>query len=220
LQIILPSGRLVGGHFRRNEANPNVSGRELVAYIKRRLRFGEVEDAIVEIVSPSVWRVYLTANAYTIAAGARVPRTHVREASITQDDLERLVAIVDAFGNSNRRMAAYQRLLRPAALRRLMLAVAGTSCQVDGCTASQDFAATWGDPAAGRAVVEVHHIEAIARTLDHHPRNLCVLCANHHRFIHGYGVWQVQHGGPNVELAYLRHRLRLVRDQAVFGPAA
>ena len=40
LQIILPSGRLVGGHFRRNEANPNVSGRELVAYIKRRLRFG------------------------------------------------------------------------------------------------------------------------------------------------------------------------------------
>ena len=68
-----------------------------------------------------------------------------------------------------------------------------------GCGVCEHFDTQWG-AGSGAVIVDVHHIEHMARTIDHHPRNLCVLCANHHRFVHGSGTWSVRHDGPNVIL--------------------
>jgi hypothetical protein len=57
VQIELPNGSVVHGHFRRNEANPNVSGAELVGYIKGRLAFGEREDAQITLGESDLWKL-------------------------------------------------------------------------------------------------------------------------------------------------------------------
>lgn len=220
LQVMLPTGRLVDGHFRRNPANPNISGAQLVAYIKRLIGFGEVERALAEQVGPSTWRLHRVGTAVQIAGEARASSHRVRSAGLLEADVARLAALADAFNDRNRRLQEYNRVLRPAALRRLMINLVGPTCQIDGCAAAEDFSREYDDEDAGRAVVEVHHIEAIARCIDHHPRNLCVLCANHHRLIHGWGSWAPHHDGPNVVLKHEGCELRIVREGTAFGATA
>ncbi len=220
LRLILPSGRIVDGHFRRNPANPNISGSRLVGYIKRAIGFGEVESALIEQVSPSTWRLYRLGAAVEIANDAHASSRRIRRASLLEDDVARLTALADAITNPNRRLQAYKRVLRSAALRRLMISLVGATCQIDGCSAADDFAQEFDDEDAGCAVVEVHHIEAVARCIDHHPRNLCVLCANHHRLIHGWGSWMPDHDGPNVSLTYDNCELRIIREGTAFGSTA
>ena len=220
LQIMLPTGRIVDGHFRRNVANPNISGVGLVGYIKRLMDFGEVERALIEQVSPSTWRLYRLGTAVEIAGNAHVSSQRVRRARLLESDVARLAALADAFADRRRRLQEYKRVLRPTALRRLMINLVGPTCQIDGCSAAELFSQGFEDEDAGRAVVEVHHIEAIARCIDHHPRNLCVLCANHHRLIHGWGSWEPEHVGPNVVLRHDDCELRIVREGTAFGGTA
>lgn len=220
LQLILPTGRIVHGHFRRNPANPNISGAQLVGYIKRAIGFGEVENALIEQVSPITWRLYRLGAAVAIADDARASARRIRDASLLEADLARLLALADAFARRRPRVHAYRRVLRPAALRRLMLNLVGASCQIDGCSVAEDFAQEFENEDAGRAVVEVHHVEAVARCVDHHPRNLCVLCGNHHRLVHGWGHWQASHDGPNVLLRHEDYELRIIREGTAFGASA
>jgi len=220
LQLILPSGLIVDGHFRRNPANPNISGPRLVRYIKRVIGFGEVESALIEQVSPSTWQLYRLGAAVEIANDTETSLGRIRGASLLEGDVARLTAIADAITNPHRRLQAYKRVLRPPALRRLMINLVGATCQIDGCSASDEFAHEFNDEKAGRAVVEVHHIEAIARCIDHHPRNLCVLCANHHRLIHGWGSWMPNHDGSNVSLTYNNYELHIIREGTAFGGTA
>lgn len=220
LQVILPTGRIVRGHFRRNRKNPNISGPELVRYIKQIVSFGERADALVEQVSPNTWRMHRIDNAVEIAGQVPGAARRVRDAALSNADIERLLALADAHNKRTQRMQEYRRVLRPSALRRLVLSVAGATCQVDGCDAAEDFTRDFDDEEAGRAIVEVHHIEAVARCIDHHPKNLCLLCANHHRLIHGWGAWSAQHDGQNVIVRNAGHELIVVREGTVFGEAA
>lgn len=218
VRIELPDQTIVAGYFRRNPANPNVSGKALVRYIKGILDFGHNEPALID-VSGSLWRVYDVGPAVQVAREAQVGAWRVRDAQMSGDDLAALLRLADRSASAGPRRATYERLLRPPALRRLILDLMGPSCQVQQCRAAQSMKDKWHDPAAAVAILEVHHIEAMARKIDHHPRNLCVVCANHHALIHGYGPWTIEHQGDDVILSVSAESIRIVRDLS-FLPAA
>lgn len=199
--LLLPTGRIVTGHFNRNRRNPNVSGGSLVRYVKGRLSFGEREDVLLERRRADLWVLHLLKDAVAAAEDVKLSPTgihRVREGALMFQDLAALVKLADHEDRRGRRVQEYKRVLRPAGLRRLVLnAVGASACMVRDCDASEHFEAAWG-AGSGAVIVEVHHVEQVARAVDHHPRNLCILCANHHRFVHGSGSWTVRHDGPDV----------------------
>ena len=199
IQLLLPTGRVVNGYFNRHRQNPNVSGRELVRYIKQRLRFGEREDVLLER-RIAVWVVHLLSQAISIAGDANIHEDIIKEGDLQVQDFTALVALADREHHRGARVGTYKRMLRPAGLRRLVMQAVGCDrCMVQDCNARESFEATWG-PGCSAMIIDVHHIEKLAHTVDHHPRNLCVLCANHHRFVHGAGSWNVRHDGTSVVL--------------------
>lgn len=216
LQIVLPTGRLVDGHFNRHPQNPNVSGIGIVRFIKRRMGFGEREPVLIDWHVPGRWVLHTLQDAEPIVREAHVPLRRVREGALVGTDLTRLLALADRHAEAGLRIEAYRRLLRPSGLRRLVLELMGTQCQAKGCTACETFDRDWGN-GAGKAIVDVHHIESVARINDHHPRNLCVLCANHHRFVHGWGSWTVTHVGPDITLTMARRNLLIQRPAGLFA---
>ncbi len=216
--LLLPNGAVVPGHFNRHRQNPNVSGAELVRYIKGRIGFGEREEVLVEIASASPWIVHTVRDALVVAQEARVPIGHVRSGALKVGDLAALTALADRENNRERRIRNYRRVLRPSGLRRLVLDLLGAKCMVRDCSACSMLNAHWGS-GSGELIVEVHHIEHVARSNDHHPRNLCVLCANHHRFIHNSGAWTVQHDGATVVFGRGSRELVVERSASVFGDA-
>ncbi len=215
IQVLLPTGRVVDGHFNRHPQNPNVSGRDLVRYIKRRLAFGDREEVLVERRTAKLWVIHALEQAIAIAGEARVPVDRFRRGALQPQDLGTLMALADRENDRGRRIHTYKRVLRPAGLRRLMIGVVGARCMVDGCEAWEGFERDWG-AGSGGTIVEVHHIEYVANTIDHHPRNLCILCANHHRFVHGSGSWSVRHEESNVVLWRGSREMLLVRPAALF----
>ncbi len=220
VQVRIPSGRTVDGHFNRNTQNPNVSGEEIVRWIKQTLPPDSNQEAIID-VGDGLWTLFRLPDA-TAAGNAGLTPAGVRRVGrgeLTGSDLQKVLEKLDRLQGKADRRKAYSQLLRPPGLRRLILELMGASCQIDGCDAAETFTQTHG-PAAGPAVVEVHHIEAVARRVDHHPNNLCVLCANHHRLIHGTGPWTIRHDGDHVVLTSTAPgggALRLVRDFADLG---
>jgi len=214
-QVVLPTGQVVDCHFNRHPQNPNISGRDLVRYIKRRIAFGGREDALVERRTANLWVVHLVSEAVAIARAARVPTDRVRRGALHPQDIGTLVALADRENDRGRRVETYKRVLRPAALRRMMVSIVGARCMVDGCEACEAFEHDWG-AGSGEVIVEVHHIEQVANTIDHHPRNLCILCANHHRFVHGCGSWTVGHDGPNVIFRRGTREMVLLRPAFLF----
>jgi len=200
IQILLPAGRLVKCHFNRHPQNPNVSGADVVRYIKQRIGFKEREDVLVEQRTTTLWAVHLLDGVVAVAREARVSVDRVRGGALQPQDLGCLMALADRENDRGRRIQTYQRVLRPAGLRRLMVELVGARCMAQGCAVCEQFDAEWGN-GSGAVIADVHHIEPMARTIDHHPRNLCILCGNHHRFVHGSGSWSVRHDGPNVILA-------------------
>ena len=200
VELSLPTGRVVRGHFNSNRRNPNVSGRDLVQYIKRRLALGEREDVLVEQRRPDWWIVHLLSPIIEAAQGVNWPLNRIETGRMELRDFSALMALADREGARQRRIGAYARILRPSGLRCLILGTVDVhECMVHQCDAVEQFTTNWGGD-RGLVIVEVHHIEPLARVIDHHPRNLCILCANHHRFIHGVGSWRVRHEGPDVIL--------------------
>jgi len=200
IQVLLPTGRLVECHFNRHPQNPNVSGAGLVQYIKQRIPLKAREDVLVEKRTATLWVVHLLGDSIDVAGDAHVPIGRVRGGVLQPQDFTRLMELADRESERGRRLATYQRVLRPVGLRRMMIDAVGSRCMAENCKACDEFEAEWGS-GSGSLIVEVHHIEHLARTIDHHPRNLCVLCANHHRFVHGAGNWGVDHEGPDVVLS-------------------
>lgn len=215
VQVLLPNDQLVRGHFNRHPQNPNVSGAELVRFIKRRMSFGKREDILVDVQSDGIWVVHTVADAVAIAEAARVPVGRLRSGKLTLGDFSALVALADREADRGRRIATYRRVLRPSGLRRLVLALLGGRCMVGDCGACDQFDLAWG-AGSGEFIVEVHHVELIARSIDHHPRNLCVLCANHHRFVHNSGAWTIVHDGGNLLLRRGRRELLVRRSETLF----
>lgn len=215
LRVLLTAGRLVDGHFNRHPQNPNISGVGVVRFIKRRIAFGEREAALIDCRAPDLWILHTLQEAEPIAREARVPLRRIREGALVAADLAQLLALADRYADAGLRVEEYKRILRPSGLRRMVLGLMGTRCQAEGCTARDAFDANWGN-GAGEVIVDVHHIESVARTDDHHPRNLCVLCANHHRFVHGWGSWTVSHAGSDITLTTARQGLVIRRPAELF----
>jgi len=216
LELLLPNGKIVTGRFNPHPQNPNVSGVDLVRYIKRLISFGEREDVLVEFATASLWVVHLLRDAVVVAREARVPVSQIRSGALQLSGFAALMDLADREEERGPRVNSYRRLLRPNGLRRLVLDLLGTECMVRDCLACSTFNAQWG-VGSGELIVEVHHIEHVARSIDHRPRNLCVLCANHHRFIHYSGEWAVSHDGANVIFARGVRELLVERPAAVFG---
>ena len=158
------------------------------------------------------WRLFEAKPVGEEAARYGVSRQRAAQGRLTGRDLHRILAQIDALGGRSGRVRAYKRLIRPAGLRQLVIDMMGENCQVEGCDAAQSAADEWDDAAAALSVLEVHHIEAVAKVEDHSPKNLCVICANHHRLIHGFGPWAIRREDDDVILSRGGRYLRIVRD--------
>lgn len=213
LHIELFDGQVVRGRFHLHPANPYVAGPAVRRFITGRVPERSREQALID-VSGHYWRLF---EAEPVAVEVRrygVSSTRAQSGRLSGRDFDRMLTRIDATTQFRGRMQAYERLLRPAGLRQLVIELMGPSCQVRGCDAVEAAIREWGDLAAGLAVVEVHHVEAVAKREDHSPRNLCVLCANHHRLIHRFGPWGILHENDDVIVTRPGRRLRIVRDMS------
>jgi predicted HNH restriction endonuclease len=219
MQMLLPNKQLVQAHFNRNYANPNVTGPELVRYIKNRLQPGGREDVLVEIRSSDLWVLHLIDDVLQVTTVAGVSSSRVKKGVFEAKDMAALLALADAETNREKRWEYYKRILRPPGLRRLFIRLMGARCMVDSCSASEEFDAAWG-AGSGEAIVEVHHVEHVAKRIDHSPRNLCVLCANHHKLLHDNGEWTIKHDGPNIIFSRGVRELKVIRPAALFSTSS
>lgn len=217
VQVELPNSTVVAGHFRRNPANPNISGAGVVQYIKQQLTFGDTRNMLIDVTHPAYWKLYELEESKILAHQAGITANKIEEASVTPVDVGRILDLADRHSSQPQRTRTYKQILRPAALRRLILQLMGIDCQVDRCQAAQDFQQAMQSHLAATAILDVHHIEAVARRVDHHPRNLCVLCANHHRLFHNFARWDVTHDGDDVIMTTGNNSLRIVRDLQALG---
>jgi len=190
--LLLPTGRLVDGHFNRHPQNPNISGPDLVRYIKGRIAWKKREDILVEQRSHTLWVVHLLEEAEAVATEARVPVSRIRKGQLRDVDLAQLLALADREQDRGRRLEVYKRIVRPTGLNRMLVGLVGARCMSENCDACERY---------------------------HSPRNLCVLCANHHRFLHRSGSWTIRHVGADVILARSRRELVIRRPPSLF-PAA
>ena len=206
-------GQFIPGRFHLHRANPYVAGPRVRQLIQARVPEQSSEQALISVAG-SHWRLFEAAPVADEVNRHGVSRRGASLGRMTGHDLSRILGSIDAIAQRAGRTREYNRLLRPPGLRQLVIQLMGASCQVEGCDAAEASAEEWGDPAAGLAIVEVHHIEAVAKVEDHTPGNLCVVCANHHRLIHGLGPWKVLHEDDDVVLSNARGRMRLRRDLA------
>ena len=211
--VQLFDGRVIPGRFRRNPANPYVAGQHVRQFIQSRVPTHSREQVLISVIGRH-WRLFEPES-----ISKEVARYGVRVANgkLTSRDLDSILKQIDTLNSRSGRSEAYKRLTRPAGLRQLVIGLMGARCQVECCDAAQSTAARWDDDAAALSVLEVHHIEEVTKVEDHSPRNLCVICANHHRLIHGFGPWDVHHEGDNVILTRSGRQLRIVRDLSVLA---
>lgn len=211
LTVELFDGRVIPGRFHLNPKNPYVAGALVRQFIQSRVPDRSREQALISVTGLH-WRLFEAEPVGEEAARYGVSRQRATQGRLTGRDLHRILAQIDALGSPKGRRRAYKRLIRPAGLRQLVISLMGENCQVEGCDAAQSFANEWGDAAAALSVLEVHHIEAVVKVEDHSPKNLSVICANHHRLIHGFGPWIICHEEGDVILTRGHRHLRIVRD--------
>jgi len=211
LTVELFDGRVIPGRFGRHPANPYVAGQHVRQFIRSRVPARSSEQVLISVVGRH-WRLFEPEPIGAEAERYGVDRQRATQGKLTGKDLDGILEQIDALSSRSGRREAYERLTRPPGLRQLVLGLMGARCQVEGCHAAQNTAAEWDDQAAALSVLEVHHIEEVAKVVDHSPRNLCVICANHHRLIHGFGPWAVRHEGDDVVLTRGDGHLRIVRD--------
>ena len=214
LTVELFDGRVIPGRFHRHPANPYVAGQHVRQFIQSRVHAESREQVLISVIGQH-WRLYEPGPVGAEAARYGVDRQRAVHGRLTGRDLDRILKQIDVLSDRSGRREAYERLMRPPGLRQLVMGLMGARCQVEHCDAAQSTADEWDDEAAARSVLEVHHIEEVAKVEDHSPRNLCVICANHHRLIHGFGPWAVRHEGDDVILTRRGRQLRIVRDLSV-----
>ena len=216
LTVELFDGRVIPGRFHLHPANPYVAGPRVRRFIRSRVPARSRAQALISVTGRH-WRLFEAKPVGAEAARYGVSSQRATLGGLTGRDLDRILTKIDALSGRSGRRTAYQRLIRPAGLRQSVLGLMGAKCQVEGCDAAQSTADEWDDAAAALSVLEVHHIEAVAKVEDHSPKNLCVICANHHRLIHGFGLWTIRHQDDDVILTRRGRHLRIVRDLSVLS---
>lgn len=209
-------GRVIPGRFRLHPRNPYVAGPYVRQFIQSRVPARSREEALISVAGRH-WRLFEAAPVGEEVAQYGVSRQRAIRGALTGGDFARIMKKIDAIDAQVSRREAYERLVRPPGLRQLVIDLMGANCQIDGCDAAQSTADEWDDAAAALSVLEIHHIEAVAKVEDHSPKNLCVICANHHRLIHGFGPWTVRHEHDDVILGRRGRHLRIARDLSVLS---
>lgn len=165
--IELPDGRVVQGKFGGNRDLLNITGRDLVRWIKTWLP--RTQSAYV--------RVHPVGNLDKIrleldgSSGFANPRSRLSVLSRAP----RQYGITGA-----RKRKAFERWERDPGLRKAVLNAWGPQCQVSGCTVQ---AATSSKPVVEN-LVDVHHLQSVSASGDDSPANLVVLCLMHHGLVH------------------------------------
>ena len=213
LMVQLFDGQVIPGRFHRNPENPYVAGQRVRQFIQSRVPAESHEQVLISVTGRH-WRLF---EPEPIDAEAARYGVRAANGKLTGRDLDSILKQIDELSSRSGRRKAYERLTRPSGLRQLVIGLMGAQCQVEHCNAAQSTVSKWDDDAAALSILEVHHIEAVAKVEDHSPRNLCVICANHHRLIHGFGPWEVHHEGDNVILTRRGRQLRIVRDLSVLA---
>lgn len=211
IHVALFDGKVVPGRYHLHPANPYVAGPDVRHFIQSRVEPRSREQALIDIAG-TFWRLYEAEPIITEVRRHGVSGNRAASGSSSCQDIEKILSQLDSITEQEPRIGEYRRLLRPAGLRRMLIGLMGASCQIEGCKSAENAVAFWGIDAAGLAVIEVHHIEEVAKRVDHTPGNLCVLCANHHGMIHGLGPWSIRHEGDDVILTCGGKSLRIIRN--------
>jgi hypothetical protein len=111
IYLLLPTGAVAAGHFNRHQQNPNISGREVVRYIKRIVRYRKTKDVLVERRRDGLWVLHLIEQA-VVVAGTAGP--NVRIGRLQSADLDALFALADRETARGKRIESYERGKRSA----------------------------------------------------------------------------------------------------------
>lgn len=167
-EIELPDGRVVAGKFASNRDLFNINGRDLVRWIKSWLPRTASARVVVHPVGTAdrIRLELLGSTPVKLTQGER--RSVLGKAPKTR-----------GLGGDRKRQA-FLRWERDPALRRIVLEVWGTQCQVKGCAVQ---AAVTTLPVRER-LVDVHHLLSVSLGGDDSAANLVVLCLMHHHLLH------------------------------------
>jgi len=136
LQVELPNGRVVGGRFHPHPGNPYVAGVEVCRFIQERVPERSREPLLIDVTG-SYWRLYEIEDTAVEVRRHRVSSVRATSGDLRETDLGRILRNLDDFRGRTSRRSAYQRLLRPPGLRRMILELFGAVCQIEGCTSAR-----------------------------------------------------------------------------------
>lgn len=169
LLIDLPDGTVAHAHFRRNPANPNLTGPEVVRWIKAWLPKGENHAAVIHQVG----------NGSRVQLSLVVPTPLVTPTSSTVHRAAKRLGVGLKSSSLPRRRTLLEVWERDPFLRVFVLDRWGSQCQVNGCTVQGEVPAH-----LAHAIVDVHHLAHVSGGGSDSPMNLSVLCTAHHALVH------------------------------------
>ena len=176
--ITLMDGKTVQGRFHRHRENPYIGGPELVKWIKQWVTWNAPQSVLVQQVGNGMNVRLRPTNSIPVLTleGRKIRRKILRFAGIK---------------DAARRRREYSAWERDPALRDFILSIWDNRCQVVGCT----FATNLSSHLAS-SILDVHHINSVARGGSDSASNLCLICASHHALLHRSPSMKVLSNGP------------------------
>lgn len=164
--VILPDGKTVKGRFHLHPANPYIGGRDFVRWIKTWIEWNKPLRIYVAQVGASM-QLELRMGSVTTTPNRGV------------GSIKRYIHRIGRIKEPRLRKKEYKRWERTPNLRRILMQVWPAECQVVGCQSAVGLSEVLKDK-----ILDVHHIDHIARGGSDSPINLCLICASHHALIH------------------------------------
>ena len=189
--ITLMDGKTIQGRFHRHRQNPYIGGRELVGWIKQWVIWNNPQSVLVQQVGTGMnIRLRPTDGVSVLTSEGR----NVRRRLLRYGGIKDIV----------RRRREYTAWERDPALRKFILDIWGSRCQVEGCNSATDLPRHLASN-----VLDVHHINSVARGGSDSTSNLCLICASHHVLLHRSPSMRVLSNGPE-EIRIAVNGMRLV----------
>jgi hypothetical protein len=162
VSIHMPDGRKIHGIFTSTAAFPYVRGPEVRRWIQGWLQPGETRAVTVRAARDGIELAFAT-PAPTLSE--KLKRQARRK-------------VIRFAGDTRRTRKTYERWERDPLLRRTVIDVWGSACQVRRCRAMAPAGYLSG------RLSDVHHLRSVSGGGDDSPLNLCVLCVMHHALMH------------------------------------
>lgn len=129
-------------------------------------RFDEMLEIVKELIADTEMPVSIshltTADKQALAA-------------FSEDDYERILNTADPTAEIERKPGIVNRRIFNREIPQSLKALYRYRCQICGATATIMY---------GVDVSEAHHIKPFTKSMDNSPRNIAVLCPDHHRIVH------------------------------------